>query len=298
MSFTKEDFEDRIDEIISEKEWTTSNVDLIEFNWKNALRALPLIFAKQDFSAVDEKKFQEKLYFIFNRIDRIIFSKYNYNLLGKEHSSLRNSTVRSNLLSFELEDRRNNFQFHDIFFFTPILNPEDYIVRKEFVWDGNKPFYKTILAVEEILDIEKANKLLQVALTEIGLLNEPGNFGDKDYGEIWDAFLNMLSENGCDYWAKFYERIFKNNFVLTVEDINEIRIRVELSKILFSPDIDKNFKHCPNQRLANNVALKMTNFLNYNVNEEGFLNDLKNENNKEVLNDKTRSSSRQSFHYR
>jgi len=294
MGFTKEDFKERIHDIMSEKKWTTSNSELVEFNWKNALRAIPLIFAKQDFSTVDEKKFQEKLYYIFNRLDWIIFSKYNYDLLGKENRFLFNSTVRSEILSFYVEDGHDNFQFHDIFFFTPILNPEHYIVRKDFVWDENELFYKTSFAVEQILGVENANKFLQVSLTEIGLLNEPGTFSYDDYGEIWNTFLSVLSENGCGYWANFYERIFKNNFVLTPEDINEIRVRVKLSKVLFSPIKDYNW---PTERLANKVASKMTFFLNSNENEEKFISDQKRENSRENINIYYRSGGRRILSY-
>lgn len=37
---------------------------------------------------------------------------------------------------------------------------------------------------------------------------------------------------GCDYWANFYERIFRSNFELTDKDISEIKDRVMLSKLL------------------------------------------------------------------
>ena len=43
------------------------------------------------------------------------------------------------------------------------------------------------------------------------------------YGEQWTYFQNALKEEGYNYWANWYQRLFKNNFVF---DLEEVLIRI------------------------------------------------------------------------
>jgi GTPase SAR1 family protein len=45
------------------------------------------------------------------------------------------------------------------------------------------------------------------------------------YGVIWDNFQLALAKEGCEYWGKLYETIFKNNFVL---DKEALKLRLEV----------------------------------------------------------------------
>ena len=45
------------------------------------------------------------------------------------------------------------------------------------------------------------------------------------YGYIWDNFQKVLKDNGCEYWGKLYEDIFKSGFKLDREAL-ELRLSV------------------------------------------------------------------------
>jgi len=40
------------------------------------------------------------------------------------------------------------------------------------------------------------------------------------YGKLWDRFLESLKAIDCAYWARFYERLFNNNFTIDKEELD------------------------------------------------------------------------------
>jgi len=83
-------------------------------------------------------------------------------------------------------------------------------------------------AAANAADINKLN-IEELLLSDIEAI-EFGNLTDLNndtsiYGEIWSNFLEDLNNVGCSYWARLYEDLFQNRFVIDEKEL-ERRLNV------------------------------------------------------------------------
>jgi GTPase SAR1 family protein len=48
------------------------------------------------------------------------------------------------------------------------------------------------------------------------------------YGGIWADFQRVLNDLGCEYWGKWYAKVFDNNFMLDDPDFDDIELRLNV----------------------------------------------------------------------
>jgi len=266
---------------IKEHEYAHNAENLYNFNWKNAIRTLPLIVKYTKLPPIpphqDPKKwdvFKDRYWYrVFTKLDRVILAKYCYKIieLSNTLADKDNFFAPSDLdkdLKQPLNDLRKSFQ--KIFRATKVFDPKriesaDELLKDLFEYSSQEhsqpPCYLTIKGIHEHLDKEKAQKYERTIYFELGITNKSESFIIDDYGGIWHDFIKCLNDNESTYWAKFYERIFKQDFLLTEKDISEIKIRVILSGLL-----------CCDNRSSSYVASEMKKYYdNENITNEDFL---------------------------
>jgi len=251
---------------------------IYNFYWRNALRSMPLISGYKilDKSQVEESIFYSTnldgcLYRIFNIIDHAMYSKYNYDLLKNRIIKIENTEPIKKDFIYCLRDINNrpiytfkinrDEDFHKIFTWTKIFIPLNIYPNQRLESTISlRSFRLAIKAIEQFLGQKKAEKYQYAFYYELGISEYEEDFQIEDYGDFWNAFMELLNKNGCNYWAKFYQKFFRNNFVITDEDIAEIRVRVQLFKVLH---------RC--NRLASYISNQMIGYHKGEVSESDFI---------------------------
>ena len=53
-----------------------------------------------------------------------------------------------------------------------------------------------------------------------------GGRGVEIYGKVWNNFRQSLEQEGCDYWGRWYQKLFEKGFELSKEDLVDITMRI------------------------------------------------------------------------
>ena len=287
---TKEkELKERLQEI-KDHEYAHNAEILYNFNWKNAIRTLPLIVKYTKLPPKppnqDPKKWDVFLdrywYRIFTKLDRIILAKYLYNIIETSDILIdKDNFFGSNDLEEDLKQRLNDLRpsFQKIFYLTKVFDPKgiesiEQLLKDLFEYSSQEhshpPCYLTIRGIWQHLDKEKAQKYEETIYFELGITDKSESFNIEDYGDTWSNFINCLNNNKSAYWAKFYERIFRQDFILTEKDISEIKIRVILSGLLCCDNRTSSYVASEMERYYNNDNITIEDFLisQYHNNQE------------------------------
>ena len=182
------------DEVANEiKEF--SQEQLVHFAWLCGVRALPFLCVEKGFSYWMDKK-QTHLNSIFYALDvcsvtfrqNAVTSSYNHDVAFFAASDAAGTAANA-------------------VFFAIASNDDVYASD-----DANAALSaKTIPRFHEIIRSD-INAIRENKLTAI-------NNGLTIYGQLWHDFLDALNDIDCGYWAKLYEDLFKNRFVIDDEEL-------------------------------------------------------------------------------
>jgi len=266
---------------IKEHEYAHNAENLYNFNWKNAIRTLPLIVKYTKLpprpSYQDPEKwdvFKDRYWYrIFTKLDRVILAKYHYNIIETSNSiTTKDNFFSSSDLERDLKQRLNDLStsFQKIFYLTKVFDPKriesaDELLKDLFEYSSQEhshpPCFLTLKGIHQHLGKEKSDKCERAIYFDLGITNKSESFNIEDYGNIWYDFIKCLNDNESAYWAKFYERIFRQDFVLTEKDISEIKIRIMLSGLLCCDNRTSSYVASEMERYYNNDNITIEDFL-------------------------------------
>ncbi|MCL2709239.1 MAG: ADP-ribosylation factor-like protein [Planctomycetaceae bacterium] len=189
-----------------------SREQICQFAWLCGMRALPFLSAKRAFVYWKENKRQEHLYSIFNALDicavvadehgkvspppRAAYSAAAYSAAYSAASSSAAYSAAS--ASSAAAYASSSAAYSAASASSAAVRAADYA-------------YADVAAFQKILYAD----LEAIKTNNLATLNNDTSI----YGEIWQHFLDDLNAIGCGYWARLYEDLFKNKFVLDVKEL-------------------------------------------------------------------------------
>ncbi len=179
----------------------------IDFAWRCAIRALPLLGADGNFDFWDKKNKQKHLYAIFYALD--VASCVN---VGIGIKGAANALDASNDAAYAASNDASNAVSA-----ASAASNAAYTIAYDAAYDAsnasNADRYLNSIILQDLKNIQ--DKELPQISTEL-------------YGGIWTNFQKALKEIGCEYWGKLYQNIFDNQFQLDKKALKK-RINIEPS---------------------------------------------------------------------
>jgi len=164
------------------------------FAWLCGVRALPFLGYRGNFDFWVEEKKQKHLYSVFQALD----------------------------ISISVVTETGNVDYYT-----------DYAIV-DAIADADNTYHDaadatTAAAYAVKIDITEYKSIILKDIEQIGENNYEEFDNDLSiYGDIWDNFQKALKDNGCEYWGKLYERIFKKGFNIDEEEKKELNKRLNV----------------------------------------------------------------------
>ncbi|MCL2054265.1 MAG: ADP-ribosylation factor-like protein [Oscillospiraceae bacterium] len=177
----------------------------IFFEWLCAVRALPFLGARGHFSFWKKHLKQRYIYSVLNALDTYLQADYGNDYADCFSFSSTNPGVA--YIPHVADACTASYAYHAV---NAVA-----CASINAVAAPHSSYHAAYAA-------RKCNVNLQdIILSDLSLIKENNyNQFNNDisiYGNIWNKFQNALQDNGCEYWGKLYEDIFKSGFVVDKE---------------------------------------------------------------------------------
>jgi GTPase SAR1 family protein len=197
----------------------------INFAWRCAVYALPILGNHENFNFWDIKNRQKYIYSIFYALDISTFAATDVTF-----TAANSAAVAANSAAFAANAAAvaaNSAAFaanaaavaaNSAAIATKAAKTTDVAFASAFIADvaaKAAAFATKATQTTDVADKKNIN-LKSIIVQDLTILQgEKGeHISTKLYGEIWHNFQKALEAEDCAYWGKLYQNIFDNNFVL------------------------------------------------------------------------------------
>jgi len=187
-------------ETVQEKSKELSIKEVIAFGWRCSVRALPILGAKGNFHYWKEDKRRIYLYKIFRAIDVTCLANKAFDDAADARAAFDNARAAFTEVRAVFDDNGGGIADHD--------NKAAGAAGSAGAGAGG--------AAEKL---KMQNIILQDL--EDTIAKKKPQISIEDYGAVWENFQKALKKENCEYWGKFYQHIFENNFEFDVKEVEK-----------------------------------------------------------------------------
>lgn len=196
------DFRKQVEEKIKD----FSKEQMVAFAWRCAVRALPFLAHDGHFNFWEEKNLQKYLYTVLNAID--------YGLGYK----IRFSSAASDLAAANAAITASKIAVTTPNIATATIFTAAYAAQAVVAIDAVAASITANSAIKiKFIDFESQ---IFSDIKAIQDENDP-QITIETYGATWSHFIKALEDSNCEYWAKWYKQLFKNNFEFNIEEVKQ-----------------------------------------------------------------------------
>jgi len=232
---------------IEERLQGLSHKQICQFAWLCGVRALPFLSAKRAFVYWKENKRQEHLWSIFNALDICAAFTYEHGPPAADYAAAADAAAdaadAARAADYAAADYANAYaDYADYADYAAAADAARaaraaraaaraaYAARAAaaaYASDSASDYASDYAAADYAVNAAAAyddraavNDILYADIEAIKTNNLATLNNDTSiYGEVWQNFLDDLNSIGCGYWAKLYEDLFKNKFVIDVAEL-------------------------------------------------------------------------------
>tara|TARA_R110002050_G_scaffold78044_3_gene166600 strand:+ start:680 stop:2695 length:2016 start_codon:yes stop_codon:yes gene_type:complete len=206
---------------------------VVQFGWRCAVRALPFLGSTGNFDFWKEKDRQKYLYSIFKALDATATATVTPSLAVAAHAAAAAATAEafgseadyasavasissSVSKAFDLDSNYVSAALAASISASSAVGAyatSAYALTVSTAATAATAVSNTITyATDSALNCNI--DLLPILLEELQIIQQNGELFNsiEIYGEIWSAFQEALLKEGCEYWGKLYEGIFRDGF--------------------------------------------------------------------------------------
>ena len=196
------------------------------FAWRCAVRALPMIGYKGHLDFWEKDTQQKYLQSLFLALDTIFLSNYS-RIIPPE--KIRTIPVLGNELA-NIANENNDDVIYSTYYAIAFAYRGAHNILVDLEWaidDIGRAANYVISAYFHVFGSKVNDRFKRELFQDIKTIKEGGNIITDltIYGNIGERFLTLLKNEGCEYWANWYQQLFENNFKFDEEEVQQ-RINV------------------------------------------------------------------------
>lgn len=189
----------------------------VYFAWVAAVRALPFLGIRGNFSFWTEERRQHFLFSLLNALDHAAAAADSFN----DEDAYADIYIEAFYMEMEnLVESTSNIAYSSITSanvaasISAALGSDLYADEHAFAYAAS---YSAISAQD------RQNDLQEKLFEDIKVIKNRGDLkGDLVfYGDVWPRFIKALKNEGCQYWGELYTTIFNSNFKIDKENLKK-----------------------------------------------------------------------------